>query len=90
MYRKLTGQTQDLGDIDLEYEDLISYGDRFSKTYLEFHTLFSGIKNLIADDFDNPRYTRVLIRCCAAVDEILECVDTLDPYCLDAVGRFEK
>jgi len=90
VYRKLTSQSHELGDIDLEYSDLTTYSSRFSESHIECFTLVSGVKNLLGDDFDNPQSLRLLFRCAGAVDGVLESFDVLDPYCLEVVGRFEK
>lgn len=89
-YQSLSGQDPDLGDIDLEYSDLVAYGERFSERHIECFTILAGIKNLVGDNFDNPPALRAVFRGCAAVDSVLESVDALDPYCLEVVGRFEK
>lgn len=89
-YRRITRQSQTLGDIDLEYSDLTTYGLRFSDSHIECMTLVSGVKNLFGDDFDNPRSLRLLFRALVGVDRVLESFDALDPYCLEVVGRFKK
>lgn len=89
-YRTITRQSQTLGDIDLEYSDLITYGSRFADSHIECMTLVSSVKNLLGDDIDNPRSLRLLFRPLVAVDRVLESFDALNPYCLEVVGRFEK
>jgi ubiquinone/menaquinone biosynthesis C-methylase UbiE len=90
-YRKVTNQTQDLGDVDVEYRDLVSYGERFSRTHMEFYTPVSGfVKNIVAEDCANPPHLRHLFRVLRVFDSIVEKFEFADPYCLDVVGRFEK
>lgn len=89
-YKDLSGHESELGDIDLEYSDLVEYGKLFSNTRIDCFTLTSGIKNFLGDDFDNPPHLRALFAGTMAIDAVLERADALDPYCLEIVGRFEK
>lgn len=89
-YKQVAGSESELGDVDLEYTDLVDYGEMFADTRIDCFTLASGVKNLLGDDFDNPRHIRAMFACTRALDTLLERFDVFDPYCLEVVGRFEK
>jgi ubiquinone/menaquinone biosynthesis C-methylase UbiE len=90
VYRTVTDQSQELGDIDLEYDDLVEYGDRFSDAHMECYTLFAGVKNLLGDNFDNPAHLRLLFFTLMALDRPLERLTATGPYSLEVVGEFTK
>lgn len=91
MIRKLTGKTQQLGDVDLTPTDLRQYGERFSETEIEYFTLLNGAKNLIGDEIENPAHIRGLFYITTKLDDIiLGHLNVPDRYCLEVVGRFTK
>lgn len=80
----------DLGDVDLEYDDIEAFSRRFSEGTIETFTLLSGAKRQLADRSDTPSGRRKLLYVLSKIDRGLERLPGVGPYCLDVVGEFKK
>lgn len=88
--RRWADREQVLGDVDLDYDDLLKFGRGFSLTHLETYTFFQGIKYVVGDHADNAWWKRMLFFVAWLLDRLILRVFPLKRYCLEAVGAYRK
>lgn len=90
VHRKWTGAAKVQGDVDLEFEDLIGYAERFEDHYIEYYTLTSAIKKIIAGNYGSSWIARAVLWVTEHIDNLLLRVPCLRRFALEVVGYMEK
>jgi hypothetical protein len=90
IYRRLRNRKPS-GDVDLEYEDILTFADGFRDAHIERFSLCLGARELIAKPMGNgPGVRATLLALKLADDVVLRFFPGLRRYCSDVVGVLVK
>ena len=86
IFRKITGRRA-LGDIDLEYDDYMTFSKAFAIVHIETFCLFQSIKPLICKPINNNLLVSIFLFIFYIMDIlILKLFPFLGKYCTEIVG----
>jgi ubiquinone/menaquinone biosynthesis C-methylase UbiE len=85
------GNSQDLGDVDLEFKDFLDFCEGFQNVELERRCLFESVKAGIARPYNNNSVVRFIIWLAKLSDDVaLKMLPFLERYCTEIIGTMEK